>query len=152
MAVLERRGRGIRHKETQLKVIMSSQHLQASPILHECEPPIKKRKNVDWSGQSCDNDDWTYRIIQWKKKTSPYKSSNIVSSLYSVNKSKTTLCINSPQTYHDMQRVQGRNKTTRLSLNDSFLDTVSGPKFIFCEYLVYFVVVHTMLVLSLCEG
>lgn len=47
MAVLERRGSGIRHKETQLKVIMSSQHLQASPILHECEPPIKKRKNVD---------------------------------------------------------------------------------------------------------
>ena len=44
MAVLERRGRGIRHKETQLKVIMSSQHIQASPILHECEPLIKKRK------------------------------------------------------------------------------------------------------------
>ena len=44
VAMLERRGRGIRDKQAQMNVIVSSQHLQASPVLHECVPPIKKRK------------------------------------------------------------------------------------------------------------
>ena len=41
---LQRRGCGIRNPETQMKVVMTSQHLQASPYLHECEPLIKKRR------------------------------------------------------------------------------------------------------------
>ena len=44
VALLERRGRGIRDKQTQMRIIVSSQHLQASPVLHQCVPPIKKRK------------------------------------------------------------------------------------------------------------
>lgn len=44
VAKLERRAAGIRNREAQLKLIVTSQHLQTSPELIACAPPIKRRK------------------------------------------------------------------------------------------------------------
>ncbi len=44
VARLERRGMSIRNEADQLRVIMKSQHLQTTPELLACAPPIKHRK------------------------------------------------------------------------------------------------------------
>ena len=47
VTMLERRDRGIWDKQAQMNIIVSSQHLQASPVLHECVPPIKKNASLN---------------------------------------------------------------------------------------------------------